>query len=287
MGRAVISLLEHLGDVVAAEPVARHLKSQGHHVTWCVSERYKDLVEPNPHVDETRVLGCLSEWEAMPYERDYDVVADLHFDNRLCGATKKPVRKRSGDLSVGLDNYLDHGSLLAAFCAAAGLPRLDDPPILHVPAGAPPIKGAYAVMHCGANEEEREWRDHSWRMLAYDLVDAGLPVLEVGGRPVLEGMRGVESRGVLSVANLAAAVAGASLFIGCESGPAHVANALRKECVIVAGRCRRWSRYNVWTGHLRDNAHGSVVSLGTPVRDVPYTMVRSLALAKAALALSK
>lgn len=276
MGRAVISLLEHLGDIVAAEPAARHLKKEGFRVTWCVLDRYRDLPARNPSVDEVRVLGSLSEWEAIPYEREYDLVADMHFDGRVCAATGRAVRKRTGDKSVSLDNYYDHPSLLAAFCASAGLPRLDGAPEIHLPPGPPPLEGPYAVFHCSANEPDRRWRPELWRMLARD-ASARLPVVEVGAPAVLGGVRGVLDRsGTLPLASLADAIRGCSLFVGGDSGPAHMAGALRRPSVLVMGRCRRWSLYNPHTGFLRENRDRFVLQPGCATADVPYVLARAM-----------
>lgn len=280
--KAVIALTEHLGDIVACEPIARRLKAKGFHVTWVVLEKYRALLDANPHVDEVRVVSCLSEWAAIPYEKEYNLVADLHFDQRVCGVTKKPVTKRTGDKSVGLDNYLDHPSLLAAFCASAGLPTLDDAPVVHTNKGPHPLGGKrYAVFHCTANEEEREWRHETWRMLAQDALSEGLPVMEVGGRPMMEGVKGVINlTGILPIPKLVDAIRHCALFVGCESGPAHIAGALCKQSIILRGRYRGRDDYNMWTGFLRDNKDACVLSHRGPTRELPYTLAREMLLAK-------
>lgn len=277
--QAVVALLEHLGDMIAAEPIARRLKADGYQVTWVTSDRYRELVDADKDVAKVLTVSCLSEWAAFPQER-YDLVADLHFDQRLCSSTNKPIAKRFGDRSVSLENYLDYGSLLGAFCATAGLPPLSDAPLLHVRPGPPALKGDYAVMHCAPNELERMWSRTNWRMLAYDVAVSGLPIVEIGGTSTLDGMRGVTDKtGILSVGELAGIIAGARIFIGCESGPAHIANALRKDSLIVTGSYRKWKSYNVWTGFLKDNP-SCVISPGVGLGILPYPMVRTLLMGK-------
>lgn len=276
MSKAIISLTEHLGDIVAAEPVARHLKRKGHHVTWVTFPRYKALVADNPDVDQVLTVECLSEWACLFPQRDYDLVADLHFDQRLCHVTQRPQTKRFGDKSVSLENYLNHGSLLGAFCASAGLPVLSDAPTLHVKPGPAAMDKPYAVMHCLPNEREREWPVMSWRMLAYDLAIAGLPVVEIGERGVLDGMRGVVDRtGTLSVSELAGVIRHARIFVGCESGPAHIANALRVESLVLMGQYRGRKSYDVHTGFFREPGNRALLRTPGPLNALPYPVVRS------------
>lgn len=276
MKKAVVSLTEHLGDIIACEPIARRLRAKGLHVTWVVLEKYRALLDANRHIDEVRVVSSLTEWAAMPYEKEYGLVADLHFDQRVCGVERKPIAKRTGDRSVSLENYYDRPSLLAAFCAAAGLPPLDDAPAIHTSAGPHPLGGKrYAVFHCSANEPEREWRYEAWRMLAQDAMAEGLPVVEIGGRTMLGGVKGVvDMTGILPVPKLVDAVRHCALFVGCDSGPAHIANAFRKDALVLMGRQRRWDHYNPWTGHFKENRERCVLTQGRALGELPYTLAR-------------
>ena len=57
----LIGLLEHLGDVVACEPVVRHIKHEypGATLVWAIMPNYRELIDSNPLIDETIVLDCL------------------------------------------------------------------------------------------------------------------------------------------------------------------------------------------------------------------------------------
>ena len=282
MSKAVIALIEHMGDCIAAEPAARWLKAQEHHVTWVSRAPYLELLRGNPNIDEVVEVECLSDWAAMDYEKEYDIVADMHFEGRLCGKTHQPVARRAPGGDVRLENYYDDGrSLLGAFCVAAGLPELDTAPKLWLPEGPAPVPGRYAVFHCDAVEDWRKWRRDAWRMLAFDCCAAGLPVVEVGTTRMLAGVRGVtDMTGVLTLGALADAIRGCALFVGCESGPAHMANALQKECLIVSGSYRTWKHYNPYTGRLREHRARMVFDMGLAVRENPYPPVRTMLLDK-------
>lgn len=281
--KAIVALTEHLGDLVATEPIARHVKSLGYHVTWLVNERYRELVAGNPNIDCVRTVTCLSEWEAIPYEREYHLVVDLHFDQRVCHKTRKPVARRVKGGPVTLENYYDRASLLAAFCAAGGLPELGDAPRLWLPEGPAPIDRPYVVLHCSSNEPEREWRECAWKMLAYDLAHEGVTAIEVGGQRVLDGVRGVvDMTGVLSFARLADILRHAHLFVGCDSGPAHMIDALSTDAVIPLGRYRHWKNYNPFTGSLLVNRADRIAHTGQTLQELPYPLVRAMVLGKLA-----
>ena len=118
-------------------------------------------------------------------------------------------------------------------------------------------------------------------MLAQDILAEGVPVVEVGHPAVLTGVKGVvDMTGSLPIPALVDVIRHARLFMGCDSGPAHIANALRTDSLILLGRYRTWGRYCPWTGHLKDNWDGCVLSLGVPLSQLAYVTVRSRVLDK-------
>ena len=119
------------------------------------------------------------------------------------------------------------------------------------------------------------------RMLAFDMVAAGLPVVEVGGMAMLSGVRGVtDMTGLMPIPKLVDAVRHATLFVGCESGVAHIANALRVDSLVLMGHYRTWKRYNPYTGYFKDNADTCLARFDMPVAEAPYVVMRQLALNK-------
>ena len=59
----LVNLLEHLGDIVACEPVSRYLRQRdpGAYIVWGVKRAYKELIDSNPNIDMTLVVHCLTE----------------------------------------------------------------------------------------------------------------------------------------------------------------------------------------------------------------------------------
>ena len=116
--------VEGLGDVIAAEPVARALKKMSPQgmVSWVVKAGCEDLIRYNPSVDE--VIGVESHWAgyALCKKRDAEsgnIVVNCHFDGWRCSVTGRflpnPVNPQ-----INVDNSLAVTHILGGFSAAAG-----------------------------------------------------------------------------------------------------------------------------------------------------------------------
>ncbi len=97
----------------------------------------------------------------------------------------------------------------------------------------------YAVLHPGAAYCTKRWPIQGFRKVAARLRDRhGLkPVFVVGPADgeVAHHLAGFEIRRGLPVAALMALLAGARLFVGNDSGPAHIAAAFGVPCVAIFG----------------------------------------------------
>jgi ADP-heptose:LPS heptosyltransferase len=51
--RIIVGLLEHMGDIVACEPVARYLKFNHPkaHLAWAVRLEFRELIDTNPFIE--------------------------------------------------------------------------------------------------------------------------------------------------------------------------------------------------------------------------------------------
>src|SRR5215216_1755308 len=58
-----IAQIEHLGEIVACEPIARYVRQQypDAHIVWSVRKPYRELIDNNPRIDESLVVHCLTE----------------------------------------------------------------------------------------------------------------------------------------------------------------------------------------------------------------------------------
>ena len=97
----------------------------------------------------------------------------------------------------------------------------------------------YAVIHAGAAYFTKVWSGDSFRLLALELLRLhGLEPIFVAGpgeEALAEQFSEFQVRRVLRLAELKALMSGASLFVGNDSGPAHVAAAFGVPCVVIFG----------------------------------------------------
>lgn len=257
----VIGLIEHLGDIVACEPVARYLKVNypDSRLTWVVSEKYRELVDVNPHIDEVLAVECLTDWIKLIKHNSFDKVVDLHVNLRVCEHCRVPLVKTRGNPFVSVYEWFDYGALLEAFSLGAGLPKLSGQPRLylgpeHVAAVDTLILPSdFCVIHRESNTAQKDWTDDGWAELsAFIRAELGLEIVEVGGgkltrpSPLAEGFIDLFNR--LPILQTAEVIRRARLFIGIDSGPAHLANAVRTPGVVLLGRHSNFRQYMPFTG---------------------------------------
>ena len=131
--RILVGLIEHMGDIIACEPVSRYLKVNhpAAHLTWAVSLAYRELIDTNPYIDQTLALECLTDWIKLTKHSSYDKIVDLHVNYRICQHCGIPLIKEKGNPFVNVYEWFDYGTLQEAFTRGAGLPALSAQPNLY------------------------------------------------------------------------------------------------------------------------------------------------------------
>jgi ADP-heptose:LPS heptosyltransferase len=261
----LIGLLEHMGDIVACEPVSRYLKTNHPEaqLTWAVLPAYRELIDTNPHIDNTLTLECLTEWIKLTRHSVYDLVVDLHVNYRVCQHCGIPLIKECGNPFVNVYEWFDYGSLLEAFSVGAGLPRLSAQPNLYLKEEHKKaidhlnLPEEYCVIHCRSNDINKDWRNESWHQICRRIKDTlELEIVEVGS----SDEDYVSPDGVISLINRlpilqsAEVIRRARFFIGIDSGPAHLANALMIPSVVLLGRLGVFRQYMPYSGFFASNS---------------------------------
>lgn len=263
-----VGLIEHMGDIVACEPVARYLKSTypGRKLTWVARPAYAEIVLSNPNVDHFRAVECLTDWIRLTKHVRRDVlVVDLHVNYRACECCRIPLVKAEGRKNVSIHDWYDYGSLLKSFALGAGLPALDDAPVVYISdenvrnVDALHLQESYIVIHRHANDPARNWSDRKWDVLINLLLADGHRVVEVGHRSTVDDSLAardgyVDIRGLTSILDMAEVMRRAKLYIGIDSGPAHIANAVRTPGVILLGVLGNFKKYMPYTGYYASNS---------------------------------
>jgi hypothetical protein len=286
--RIIVGLLEHMGDIVACEPVSRFLKEKhpNGHLIWAVSPPYRELIDANPHIDETLVLECLTDWIKLTRHAEYDQVVDLHVNYRICPDCRIPLVKTGGNPCVTAFDWFDFGTLLEAFSIGACLPPLSAAPQIYVQeehrkaVDQLRLPDDFCVVHTISNDPTKDWDRQSWEALSESIHnDLKIPIVEVGaGRHVDPPLR---DQGYISLINrlpilqTAEVIRRARFFIGIDSGPAHLANAVKTPGVILLGQLGYFRKYMPFNGFFAsDTPHVRLVrNLTGPVREIAVAEV--------------
>ena len=281
----VINLLEHLGDIVACEPIVRHLRQANPdaYLVWAVKKAYRELIVSNPHIDRALVMHCLSERISLVKRRLFDEVIDLHFHERYCSLCRKPLRKMKNGVTIGLGNYFNFGGILAALAQSVGLQPLDEPPRVYIPIAARQrvnclsLPRGFIVISCSSNNAEKNWPAAKWLELVERMTDSyNLAVVEVGIVPLLgdnHSPRYINLCGKLSILESAEVIRRASLFVGIDSGPAHLANAVGTYGIILMGSYLGFERYMPFSGPYRTGEMAEIINHKGPVADISVKKV--------------
>lgn len=284
--RIGIGLVEHIGDIVACEPVARYLRTKypDAEITWVVRSVYRELVDTNPHIDNTVAVDCLTDWIKLTSHGMFNRIFDLHVNGRICQHCGVPLAKIGGNPAITGDTYFNYGSLLEAFCEGAGLPKLCDPPQVYIPESAHQkidslgLPDQYLVVHCCSNQEYKDWNNLRWIELARWISrEFGIAIVEVGLSSVLKSKVDdvIDLCGKTSILETAEVVRRAACFVGIDSAPAHLANAVETRGVVLLGSILEFKTYNPFTGAYADGSKGILVrNPSGPAADIPMIQVQ-------------
>jgi ADP-heptose:LPS heptosyltransferase len=280
----VITLIEHFGDIVACEPVSRYIREKypQAHIIWCVRGPYRELIENNPHVNEALIVYCLTEWIYLRKTKCFDVIIDLHIRNRICPTCHIPLEKQEGDKRITVENYYEFGNLLASFCQSAGLPVLDFTPQVNIPqlsitrVNQLQLPSEYVVIHCSSNEVDRDWERPKWESLVKRMnQELKINVVEIGSKPYLQYAHTYYTSlcDKLSLLDSAEVIKRSLMFIGIDSGPAHLANAVNTFGIILLGYYRRFKNYLPYSGNYAKGINVKLICEDGPVRNIKVKRV--------------
>lgn len=258
---------EHFGDIVAAEPVSRYVRElhPDAYIVWFVKPAYHELVDFNPVIDETFGEFCVTERRLLFESKVFDKVYPLQFsNNNHCAKCQvfldNPIADSKG---ISVQTYFNFGNLLQVFEQTADLPlrktpnTFDDQPRLYLQdmhrqkADSLNLPKKFIVIHCQSNYPPKDWPTGRWNQLVGWLVsEFGYEVIEIGLKSDLDAsLPGYRSLcGQLSILETAEVIRRADYFIGLDSGPSHLANAVDTDGIILMGSLGTFPSYNPYSG---------------------------------------
>jgi ADP-heptose:LPS heptosyltransferase len=256
--RIGIGLVEHFGDIVACEPIVRHLRKAypDAEISWVVRDLYREIIDQHPDIDNTIAVDCLTDWFKWRTHGAFDRTIDLHVNGRICQHCRIPLNKQEGDLTITGDNHFAHGNLLQALAKGAGISVADDTPRIYISSAVSHtvdslgLPERFVAFHTKSNADEKDWNFILWKKLAQQVIDMGYEVVEIG---LLANIHDVgvgyhDFCGRTTLLEVAEIIRRAALFVGVESGPAHFANAVGTSSVIIIGQFQRFKTYNPYSG---------------------------------------
>ena len=253
---------EAMGDVLSCEPVGRAVRQLAPRcrIHWIVRDAFREIIAAAPFIDEVISVGTLSEGYDIFLEKTRNgaaVAVNCHMDGVACTKTGRVIRNPCNP-RVNFFTYYNLGTLLNAFSRCAGLPMLEEASVFHFAQGVAspvPSDGPYVVFHCRSTDPKRDWTDEKWNRLAELVLGKGLGVIEIGMPRTIRSNspRYIDFTGRRSLQQVARVIQGARLFVGVDSGFAHVACALRTPGTILLGRYAHYDTYMPYSG---DFAHG-------------------------------
>ncbi len=275
-----ICLVEHIGDIVANEPISREVRKQHPKaiIVWVTRKPYKELLKFNPAINKVITVTCLTSWIKIQKKVRFEAIYDLHFNGRACNICNIPLRKKNVDESINPTNYLNHGGLLKVVCLHNKIDVSDTTPQMYIPTttykktnALVPIE-KYIVIHCSSNELIKDWEIEKWNQLVKAILEKyNLHVVEIGASSNLsvQSTRYHNFCGRLSILESAAVIKKSLLFIGIDSGPAHMANAVGTAGVILLGEYYfGMKNYNPYSGNYGNLRNCRIIQSKNSVKNI-------------------
>ena len=253
-GRVAVIRLRSMGDCVLTTPAISILKSARPdlRIGVVVEERFRAIFEGNPDVSE--ILS--PRWTALRRARP-DLCLNLHggaASTRLTALSAAKIRAGfahfrfspvynvkipSAQEILGVERKVHTAEHLASAMFYLGAPRVEIPraKLFIEPAGRRSRGSApYAVIHPEASSASKTWPAERFFEIAAHLENAlDLEPVFIGAGHELAAFRKWRTYSGAPLNEIKSLIAGAALFIGNDSGPAHIAAAFSIPVVVIFG----------------------------------------------------
>lgn len=279
----VIALTEHLGDIVAAEPVIPYLRTkfQPDFTIWVADKEYAGILQSHPSINKVIHVSCFSEWIILKRCLPVNAIYDLHINYKVCDRHHL-VNVKPNPFDITFDNYLTRGNLLYAFSRSAGIEMPDTAsPVLYMRSEfSDKLPGKYIVLHTSASDSGKMWKDECWNMLAGYVLDNfnDYTVIEIGLKKTITiaNQRILDLTGKKKLPYIAGIIKNSDLFIGIDSAFAHFANALNKESLILLGTLNKFKNYMPYSGKFQKERDNIVVNHPDILHTMPCNKIFNL-----------
>lgn len=283
-----VSLVEHLGDVIASEPISRHLRSKYPEKTiiWFTHKTYKEVIQFNPNIDRVLTVTCLSEWIILRHFIAKRKLFDLNISGRICTQYGLELIKHESD-EINTGNYYHQGNLLYCFGKSAGIEM--NPlaqPHIHFPYAPKQnfIADKYIIIHTSAHSAKRMWNTEGWNNLIRFInhLYPEYKIVEIGSqKQVTESIENyLDYTGIKPIEDITTLIHNCQLYIGIDSGFAHIANALKKDSLILIGHFQNFLNYLPYSGFFMEHRNDIIIYFDGSLCNMPFSYIEERVAAK-------
>ncbi|MFN8344510.1 MAG: glycosyltransferase family 9 protein [Spirosomataceae bacterium] len=285
----VIIRTEHFGDIVAAEPIARQVRQlhPNDYIIWMVRPVFRELIDGHPAIDQVWLQTSVLQRILLCRSGVFDTVYNLEFwqSNRdsVSGDIHHNTVAARKDITVF--NYFDKGNLLTIFQLCADLPQWNDTPKVYISEAdrllitALSLPKKLIVVHCNSNYPAKDWSVPNWEKLIKWLIEEkGYTVAEIGlkSNNSIRHPQYLNLCGQYSLLQTAEIIRRAEYFIGIDSGPAHLANAVGTYGLLLFGTLNNFDTYMPYSGDYQNAKKARLISkTGKTCAELDYDGVRS------------
>ena len=295
----VIVLTQQFGDIVASEPISRQVRKENEndYIFWIVKPSFKELLLNNPNIDGIIEEYCANQRKLLLDSSIFDKVYNLQFrNNSYCSICNIYVDNLEADAeNITIHNYFFQGNLLTIQQKIAKLPVDDIAPIVYI-TNQEKIKidslnlpEKFIVIHCQSAQNNKNWSSFKWlALIEYLLQKTDYQVIEIGLASDLNTnqIKYTNLCGKLSLLETAEVIRRAQLYIGVDSGPAHLANAVNTFGIIMVGKLDHFTNQMPYSGLYKSGKNAIIVrnsegsSSEIEVNEVIQTIINSKSLLK-------
>jgi heptosyltransferase-3 len=252
-----VLLAQHLGDIVAAEPIigGLHEKYKEAEIFWIIRKPFADLLAYHPGIKglivEENLFVSIWLMKFSPFTQLFNLhLNDIRYEPNLSSVLENP---KATELNITKENYYNNLSLLGIFSALCDLKVADRAPKLYVgdTQFTLPFGGNYWLMHRKSTDIAREWKDEHWiQLIDYLTKEHGINIVEIGIDSPLtcSNSQFLSLVGQTSILETAVLIRSAGFFLGIDSGPTHMANAFEIPAFIICGQFVNFKRYMSYSG---------------------------------------
>jgi len=282
-----IILTQQFGDIVAGEPLTRQLRQKhpDDYILWIVKPVFRELLENNPNLDEILEEFCANQRRLLINSGIFDTVYNLQFrNNSYCAVCEVYVENPVADAKgITIENYYFQGNLLTVQQKIAGLSTEDLLPRLFITDSnkaridSLQLPEKFLVVHCQSAQNSRNWDNIKWETLIHYLLEkTDFYIVEIGLSSDLNvnNNRYINLCGKLTLLETGEVIRRAALFIGIDSGPAHLANAVGTYGLVMIGKLENFVNHIPYSGKYKSGENALILRNSEgPSADIPVDTV--------------